>query len=79
MLATIVDTTELWQTVVAALIASLGMTFTFSLVILGVARLADRARDDRPAAAAGAGLLAVTGLVLTVAGIALGMVVMLSK
>ena len=79
MLATIVDITELWQTVVAALIAALGMTFTFSLVILGVARLADRARDDRPVAATGAGLLAATGLVLTVAGLALGMVVMLSK
>lgn len=79
MLATIVDITELWQTVVAALAGSVGVTLTVSLVILGVARLADRLRDDRPVAAAGAGLVATLGLVLTVAAIAVGMAAMLSK
>ena len=79
MLATIVDTKDLWQTVAASLIAGVGITFTFSLTILGVARLADRDREERPVTTAGAGLLAATGLLLTVAGIGLGIVVMLSK
>lgn len=79
MLATIVDTNELWQTVAASLIAGVGITFTFSLMILGATRFADRTRDENTPAATGAGLLAVTGLVLTVAGIGLGIVVMLSK
>jgi hypothetical protein len=79
VLATVVDTKELWQTVVASAVAGVGITLTFSLMILGVARSADRARDERPVAAAGAGLLAVTALLLTVVGVALAMVVMLSK
>ena len=79
MLSTIVDTKELWQTVVASAVAGVGITLTFSLMILGVARSTDRARDERPVAATAAGLLAATGLILTVAGVALGMVVMLSK
>ena len=79
MLATIVDTKELWQTVAASFIAGVGITFTFSLTILGAARLADRNREGRSVATGFAGLLAATGLLLTVAGIALGMAVMLSK
>ena len=79
MLATIVDTTELWQTVAASVVAGVGITFTFSLMILGATRFADRSRDENTLAAAGAGLLAVSGLILTVAGIALGIVVMLTK
>jgi hypothetical protein len=76
VLATIVDTQELWKTIAASFVAGVGITLMSSLTILGFARLGNR---DRSVATAGAGLLAVTGLLLTVAGIALGMVVMLSK
>jgi hypothetical protein len=79
VLATIVDTKELWQTIAASFIAGVGITLTFSLMILGASRFADRSRDERTFAAAGAGLLAVTGLLLTVAGIGVGILVMLSK
>jgi len=79
VLATIVDTKELWQTVAASFIAGVGITLTFSMMILGASRFADRSRDGRTVAAAGAGLLATAGLLLTIAGIGVGIVVMLSK
>ncbi|MGH2923994.1 MAG: hypothetical protein ACRDKH_08205 [Solirubrobacterales bacterium] len=78
MLATIVDTNDLWQTVAASFAAGVGITFTFSLMILGAARLADRNREERSVTTAVAGLVVASGLVLTVAGIALGIVVMVS-
>lgn len=79
MIATIVDTRDLWETVVAALVSGVFITASFSVVILGVARFADLRRADRPVAAAGAGLLAVLALTATLGGIIMGMVVMLSK
>lgn len=77
MLATIVDTKDLVETVGAALIAGVGITFTFSLIIFGAARAADMSRADRPVLAFAAGTVAVLALVVTLAGIALGLVVML--
>ena len=47
MLATIVDTSALWQTIVAAFVAGVGTTLVFSLAILGVARLAEANRQGR--------------------------------
>ena len=47
MIATIVDTTALWQTVVAAFVAGVGTTFVFSLAILGAARFAEASREGR--------------------------------
>jgi hypothetical protein len=79
MTATIIDTKDLWQTVVAAMVAGVGITALFSLVILGVARFADMRRDDRPLLAATYGALAAAAALATVAGIVLGMAVMLSK
>ena len=46
MIATIVDTSALWQTVVAAFLAGVGTTLVFSLAILGMAR--SRRRTARP-------------------------------
>jgi hypothetical protein len=79
MLATIVDTKELWETVVASLVAAVGVTTTFSLLIFGAARAADLQRDDRPIAAAGFGALAALAFIATLAAVGLGIVVMLSK
>jgi hypothetical protein len=79
VIATIVDTNELWETVVAALIAGVGITASFSVLIFGAARFAELRRDDRPLAAGAAGALAVTALLVTLGGLVLGMVVMLSK
>ena len=79
MIATVVETKELVQTVVSAAVAGVGVTALFSLVIFGASRSADLRRDDKPVMAAAAGGLAALALVATFAGIALGMIVMLSK
>ena len=79
MIATVVETKELAQTVVAASIAGVGITFLFSLMIFGAARFADLRRDDRPLLAAAAGGLTLLALATTLAGIVFGLVVMLSK
>jgi hypothetical protein len=79
MLATVIETKELAETVVAAAVGGIGITALFSLMIFGAARSADMRRDDRPVLATAYGSLAGLALLATAAGIVLGMVVMLSK
>jgi hypothetical protein len=79
MLATVVDTKELWETVVASLVAAVGVTTTFSLLIFGAARAADYQRSEHPLAAFAFGALAFVSLIVTVGIVVLGIVVMLSK
>ena len=45
MIATIVDTEALWETVVAAFVAGVGTTIVFSLAILGATRFAEANRE----------------------------------
>jgi len=78
MLATVVDTAELGSTVLAALVAGVGLTASFSLMIFGASRFADMRRDDRRASATLFATVAVIGLLVTVGGIVAGMTVMLS-
>jgi hypothetical protein len=79
MIATIVEWRALLETVLASVVAGLGITIAFSVAIRGVARFADLSREDRTAAAGAA--LASTGLALAavVAGIVFGIVVMTDK
>jgi len=79
VIATVVDTKELWETVVAAFVAGVGVTASFSFVILGAARFAGLRRADRPLAAGAFGALAVVALIVALAAITLGMIAMLSK
>lgn len=79
MLAAIVDTKGLWQTVVASLVAGVGITALYSVMVFASVRATDMRRDERSLAAAALGLLALLGLVATVAAVALGIVVMTSK
>ena len=79
MLATVVDTEALRDTVLAALVAGIGVTVVFSLAILGVARSIDLSRDGRGIAAAAFGVLGVLALIATVAAVVIGIVVMASK
>lgn len=79
MIATIVETKELLQTVAASLIAGVGVTASFSLLVFAVTRSADMRRDERPMLATAAGALAVVGLTVTTAAIVLGIVAMTSK
>jgi hypothetical protein len=79
VLATIVDTEALWQTIVAALVAGVGTTMIFSIAILGFARSAEATRSGRSAEAVVYGLLAAAGLLATGAAIVLAVVVMTTK
>ena len=79
MIATVVETKDLLATVLASVIAGVGVTTVFAILIFGVARSADMVRDDRPAAAAAAGGLAVIALLVVAAAIVLGIIVMTSK
>jgi cytochrome c biogenesis protein CcdA len=79
MLATVVETKELWQTAVAALVAGVGVTVVFSLAIYGATRFVDLSRDQRPLAGAAAALLTVLALAATVAAVVVGLVTMTQK
>ena len=79
MLAVIVETEALLETVVASLIAGVGITGSFSVMIFAAARFADLRRDDRPMLAALTGAVALLGLAVTLGGIVLGIVAMTAK
>jgi hypothetical protein len=79
MLAVIVQTKELAQSVVASVVAGVGVTFAFSMAIWGAARFADLSRDERPLAAAGAAVVGVVALAVTLGAVVVGIVVMTSK
>jgi formate/nitrite transporter FocA (FNT family) len=79
MLGTIVETEDLLDTVVASVVAGVGITAAFAILIFGVARSADMVRDERPLLATAAGGLALIALIVVIASIALGIVVMTSK
>jgi hypothetical protein len=76
--ATIVDTTALWETVVAAIVAGVGITLIFCVAIFGAAR-ADYNREGRPGMATAFGAVAVIGVVAFLGAIAAGLVVMTTK
>jgi len=79
MLAVVVETKELVETIVASIVGGVGVTVVFSIAIWGVARFADHSRSDRPLAAGGAAAVAVLALLVTAASVVLGIVVMTSK
>ena len=79
MTAAIVETKELVETVIASLVAGVGITAAFSFLILGMTRFADLRRDERPVLATGAAALSIVALLVTVGGIALGIIAMTSK
>jgi len=79
MIATIIETKELLETVLASLLAGVGITAVFSVAIWGGARFADLNRGGRPLAAGAAAALGVLALVATVAAIVVGILVMTSK
>ena len=75
-MAVVVETKELLETVVASLVAGVGITAVFSVAIWGAARFVELSRSDRPVAAGAAatlGLLAVAG---TLGAVAVGIIVM---
>ena len=79
MLATIVETKDLLETVAASFVAGVGVTAAFAILVFGVTRSADMARDDRPLLATAAGAVAVIALAVVVTSIVVGIVVMTTK
>lgn len=78
-MAVVVETKELLETVIASLIAGVGITVVFSVAIWGVARFADLSRNERPLAAGAAAALAALALLATLAAVVFGIIVMTSK
>jgi hypothetical protein len=79
MTATIVHSGDLVKTVVASLVAGVGITFVFSAAIWGGARFVDLSRGGRPLAAGAAAALGGLALASTLAAVVIGIVVMMSK
>ncbi|HEX6229328.1 MAG TPA: hypothetical protein VFZ41_07680 [Solirubrobacterales bacterium] len=78
-MAVIVETKDLLYTVIASLIAGIGITAVFSIAIWGAARFVDFSLDERRLAAAAVALVGLLALLVTLAAVAFGLVVMTSK
>ena len=79
MLATLVDTSALAKVVVAGLVAGIGITVAFALVILGATRFSDMRQEARPIEAGAFAAVAGVALAACVAAIVVGIVVMTTK
>ena len=79
LLATLVEGKELWQTVVASIVAGVGVTFFYALALYGVTRFADLSRGERPMAAAAAATLAALAAAACLASVVFGIVVLTKK
>jgi len=75
-MAVIVETSDLLWTIVASVVAGIGVTVVFSVAIWGAARSVDLSRSERPTAAAAAAAVGVTGLAATLGAVVVGLVVM---
>lgn len=74
----IVDLGQLAQVVEVALVAGIGISIAFSLVIRGAVRAGEH-RRERPVLAGAHALLAIAGLAVVAAAIVFGISTMLSK
>jgi len=79
MIATIVQAKDLWQTVVASVVAGVGVTFAFSVGIWGAGQFIELNRNERPLAAAGAAAVGVLALAAVAAAVIIGIIVMTHK
>jgi hypothetical protein len=77
-MAVIVESKELLETVIAALVAGVGVTTAFSLSIWGAARFIDLNGQERPLAAFGAAAVGILAFAVTMGAIVIGMIVMTS-
>jgi hypothetical protein len=74
-----VDTALLWQVIWVSLLAGVGISALFSLVILGGTRATDARRAGRAGAATVYAGLALLAFLLFAGGVTLGVQAMLSK
>jgi hypothetical protein len=78
-MASIVQTRDLVEAVIASIVAGVGVIAIFSAAIWGGARFADLSRDGRPLAAGTAAAFGVLALAATLAAVVIGIVAMTSK
>lgn len=78
-LATLVEWKELLETVVASVLAGVGVTAIFAIAIWGVGRSADLSRDERTLAASAAAVVAAGALACVAAALVFGIIVMTRK
>ena len=79
LLAEIVDLSALAQTALAALVAGVGLTLTFSLAIYGFGRSADLRNAGRDGPAVALAVLGSAALLVSIAGIVVGLLVMVTE
>lgn len=79
LVATVVDWGALGQTALFALVAGVGVTFAYSLAIVGAARFEELRRDERSLAAGAAAALLAVGVAVSVAAVVVGIVLMASS
>jgi hypothetical protein len=79
MIATVVETKALLDTIIASVVAGVGVTTVFAILIFGISRSAEMVRNDRPVLALAAGGIAVLAFAVVAAAIVLGIVVMTQK
>jgi len=77
--ATVVDVGQLLEVVEASLIAGVGMSIAFSLVIRGAVRASEHRQQARPLVAGAHALLAAVALLVVLAAVGFGVSTMLSK
>jgi hypothetical protein len=77
--ATIVETKDLVETVVFALVAGIGVTGIFSVAIWGAARFVDLSQEERRLAAFAAAAAGGVALLAVATAIVIGVIVMTSK
>jgi hypothetical protein len=68
-----------WQTIVVALAAGIGVTSVFSIAVFAVARSIELRLDGRTMSAAAFGAVAAIALAVCVAAIVIGVIVMTQK
>jgi hypothetical protein len=77
--ATVVDVDALWRTTWTAALAGVAVCFVFSITVLGATRSSDMRRDDRDGTAAAFALVALVGLLATLAIVAYGVSLITTK
>jgi hypothetical protein len=79
LIATLVDWSDLLQTIGASIVAGIGITAAFSVVIWGVARFVDLTREERIASARAAATVSGLAFAVVAAGVVFGIVAMTTK
>jgi hypothetical protein len=79
MTATVVETKALLDTVIASLVAGIGVATVFAILIFGVTRSTEMVRDERRVLATAAGALAALAFLVVTSVVVLGIIVMAKK